>query len=156
MHCEQCCLHVFKTPHFACCCNKAKSEEDIESPVGQHRALIFAQQKSMLDIVERDLFRGEMREKGVQKWQLRSEKFMVCVWLLLLFVCLFVYLLNFFFFFNSKHFQLSSQASRFCDWTETLQCKIASKSQWISTTTLQSKCCSSPQILVGWAWRWQV
>ena len=32
-------------------------EEEVTSAVGQHRALLFCQYKSMLDIIERDLFK---------------------------------------------------------------------------------------------------
>ena len=32
-------------------------QEEVTSVVGQHRALIFCQYKSMLDIIERDLFK---------------------------------------------------------------------------------------------------
>ena len=32
-------------------------EEEVTSAVGQHRALLFCQYKSMLDIIEKDLFK---------------------------------------------------------------------------------------------------
>ena len=36
---------------------EATGQEEVTSVVGQHRALIFCQYKSMLDIIERDLFK---------------------------------------------------------------------------------------------------
>jgi SNF2 family DNA or RNA helicase len=32
-------------------------EDEVTSAVGQHRALLFCQYKSMLDIIEKDLFK---------------------------------------------------------------------------------------------------
>ena len=36
---------------------EVSGEEELTSVVGQHRALLFCQYKSMLDIIERDLFK---------------------------------------------------------------------------------------------------